>query len=267
MTGTKKLVISFAALWTTALVMHGCGSKGGNTPEPSPAPAPSPDPAPSPAPTPTPTPAPTPNPDPAPAPSPTPDPAPTPAPPVPVPAPLPPVVGQTAHYDVSTDPSRTSRLVSSGTLDLQAVSKNDQAATYALKVDFTVATAFGNQSGSETIDLPSGLFDQSLVADLKTKGTYTSGQTTVVYKGQMDKTVGTVTYPATDILVVTSQVSSQLAASAYSYLGAPKAPASPDMVTLVIYVSPKVPLLGAVSIDMSGMASGIMLKVGADYHP
>ena len=163
--------------------------------------------------------------------------------------------GETASYEVDTDRGRTSREIRDGEMHASVGDHHQNptdGATYDVVIDYSFRTlTMGRQSGNTTVHIPDQYFSQSFIEDLRRNGEWHGPQFSLRYLGVSDvSTMNGHLYPACDGILI------------YDIRDAGS---DVDDLEITAQVTPGVPVLGAVKLDVSGRYRGIPLKAGADY--
>ena len=163
--------------------------------------------------------------------------------------------GETANYEVDTDRDRTSREIRNGEMHASVGDQRQDptdGSTYDVVIDYSFQTlTMGRQSGSTTVHVPEQYFSLAFIEDLRRNGEWHGPQFSLRHLGVSDvSTMDGHFYPACDGILI------------YDIRDA-----GDDVEDLEIttQVSPGVPVLGAVKLDVSGRYRRIPLKAGADY--
>jgi hypothetical protein len=165
--------------------------------------------------------------------------------------------GETAHYKVDRDSSRTSALFTSGTLDGVVVEPSADGSEYKVDIDWTLrVSVLGSQSGHRTVDVPAEYFSPAFLTDLRINGEYQGPDFKLRWLGlgnayNLDGRV----YLNCDKVLIYDIADSE----------APLAADIDDM-EITAHIQYGVPVLGAVKMDVSGKYQGQRVKVGADYE-
>lgn len=178
-------------------------------------------------------------------------------------------VGQKAHYQLDTDPTRTSSMIQSGTIDatVGALHADAQPPAYEVQIAYSFDVSFmGLEEGTKTELVDTTYFTPEFMENLRQTGHYESADFKAKYLGVEDaKTLDGNTYPHCDrVQLYDIKQGSALSGFIQSIFAFERA----DIQDLVIVgdIFPGVPVLGAVKLDASGTYDGMAIKAGGDYQ-
>lgn len=175
-------------------------------------------------------------------------------------------VGQKAHYLLDTDPKRTSSMIQSGSMDAfvnQLVTNENGEPAYEVLLSYKFNIQFvGLKEGLERPLIDKHYFDEEFLINLRETGYYESPNFKAKHLGYTNTTtLNKKTYKNCDkIFLYDIQETTVFRQMAESILSEE----IEDLVGLAL-ISPGVPVLGAVKLDLSGTYQGLPVKAGGDY--
>jgi len=189
---------------------------------------------------------------------------------MPTPAPAPSPVGQAASYEVDTKtPGRTSSAVQDGTVTVKVTGQDASNGAYVTQITYSLdVTLLGHQQGSQNVDIPADFYGSQFLSQLVANGSYSTSYFTATYEGLANATTldGHTYTGCYKVLLNNFQAPSTLQAMTDSFVGFTGGGASSiSNLQATVLIQPGIPVLGAVTIDLSFSAGTQAFKVGADY--
>jgi hypothetical protein len=177
-------------------------------------------------------------------------------------------IGQTAFYELDTDPARTSTLIKSGTIATQITKKvvTSKGPAFELRSDYVYQLKLmGTKQGSDTSLIDASYFEPTFLEDLRKTGYYEGPNFKAKHLGFADaKTKNGKFYSHCDkVFLYDLKEDSPLwgMVSELFDFGRGKV----EDATVLVHIFPGVPVLGGVKLDASGNYEGLKVKAGGDY--
>lgn len=178
-------------------------------------------------------------------------------------------VGETAHYKVDNSRSRTSRLIRSGTFDVDVASYKAEQRAYGLVMEYELNVVLrGRESGQESLDAPQEYFTPEFWQTLREEGSYESEQFKVQHLGYATvRNMDGETYENCDkVRIYDIEQMTEFSRLGHQLARVDRNSRMEDM-EIVAHVKEGFPVLGAVKLDVKARYSGQNIKAGADYLP
>lgn len=179
------------------------------------------------------------------------------------------IVGQKADYQLDKNPQRTSSMIKSGSVTATIANflENDPSGpAYEVNIDYLFKVTFmGTYQGTEAANLEKEFFTEAFLENLRKTGHYEGANFKADHKGYADaENLDGKFYSHCDkVLLYDLKKPGFFTRLVGEMIGMGRADLKNAKVLAHIY--PKIPVLGAVKIDVSGVASGQNVKVGGDY--
>lgn len=187
-------------------------------------------------------------------------------------------VGETANYELDRNRKRTSGVIVEGSslaTALREIKDDKDKKFYEINVHYKMRIVLlGSKEGDQPLIFPEIYFDEEFMLALRLKKQYEAKQFKVQHLGITNtQTKQGILYKdcdrikLTDIKVPVSTTFADLISTLKkSAQRLTKATATkPENVVIDVLISPKVPVIGAVKIDIAGNVEGMYFSAGFDY--
>ena len=194
--------------------------------------------------------------------------------------------GEFAKYKLDRNQSRTSSLIKKGTLVFSVgpfkPDSGSSPGSYPSKLTYDIRAAIaGHLHGEKVLDIPAEFFTPEFVIRLRKEGTIDEGIFKLKHMGFEDvQTIFGMKYPQCDkILAYDVKLSSAkdfasllMETMGQAYYEEIQEDFDHDLASVknakvLFYLSPGIPVIGAVKLDASAKISGFAIKAGFDYLP
>lgn len=188
-------------------------------------------------------------------------------------------VGDRADYLLDKDSARTSSMINRGTASALVTNHLPRVPAYLVALTYDLGiTYFGDQNGTQDLEVPDAYFDPGFMEQLRSRGQMETATFSVRHLGFDDvTTMDGNSYPNCDVIEIynidtTSAANPAMVTMAHSLLqdaaiattGNQKA--SVENLKIRARVHESVPVIGAAQLDIQGTTSGFNLKAGFDYE-
>lgn len=189
--------------------------------------------------------------------------------------------GETVKYKLNRSRIRTSAVIRKGNFAIAIGPRHTEETKknlYQTKIDYELDLLIGGKKkGSKNIDVPAKYFDPDFMDQLRREGQSNEGDFKLKYMGKADVETSKGNFPDCDKVMVydvkmhLTDLASILNAST-DEIYAPQladqdAQNSLDVsdVEVMLYITQRIPAIGAVQIDLSAKVSGFDIKAGLDF--
>jgi hypothetical protein len=188
--------------------------------------------------------------------------------------------GERAYYKLDRSGSRTSSMITEGHMVAKVAEHFSGSSSFQVDIDYKLKIqVLGNQTGTESISVPSEYFSEEFLEELRENGRYESSKFKVKHQGFADATtINGEHYDECDKLFIYDidskampffrNLFKQLAVQDLYEKGMLTSIDSEIQdLQITALVKYGLPVLGAVKIDMKGKYEGMNIKAGADFRP
>ncbi len=187
-------------------------------------------------------------------------------------------LGERAPYQLDKSRVRTTGMLESGSAEgivKDYLPDHEQGPSYNVELNYDFVVQFyGHQKGTTKWAFTKEFFEPTFMENLRATGTYVTPDYKIRHEGYADaRNLDGVVYPHCDVILIYDVVIPEQINAISSILFAaagmdPNNKANADIEDLKIraHIFSSVPVLGAVKLDLSGVARGMNVKAGLDFR-